>query len=336
MKGFINRSEDAVEDMINGYLAVYPGHFARVFGKNQKINGFIRQHCENKVSVVTGGGAGNEPWSIGFVGKGLADGVAAGKIFTAPPSRSILNVTKAVPHKKGVLYICTNHAGDVLNYELAGELAELEGIETRCIKVSDDISGLIGEAKNERRGQAGVGFVVKIAGAAAEANCDLTEVARVAQKTNERTYTFGVTVSSGYMPGSGEAVYEISEGEAEYGKGFNGENGMFSEKNRSANDIITTLMSCLLEEAQLTSLDEIAVMINPYGFTSTMEQCIISKKVVDILSCEGVRIHHIFMDRLFGPLTGGCSVSILRLDEELKRFYDMPASSPLIKCWQDR
>ena len=336
MKGFINRSEDAVEEMINGYLSVYPGCFVKVRGKNQKVNGFIKRNCTDKVSVVTGGGAGNEPWSIGFVGNGLADGVAAGTVFTAPPSRSILNVTKAVPHDRGVLYICTNHAGDVLNYELAGELAELEGIETRCIKVSDDISGLTGEAKEERRGHAGVAFAVKIAGAAAEAGYTLMEAAKVAQRVNERTYTFGVTASSGYMPGSGEIVYELNEGEVEYGKGFNGENGMFMEKDKCADDIVDTLMSCLLKEAQLTSLDEIAVMINAYGFTSTMEQCIISKKVVDILLREGVRIHHIIMDRLFGPLTEGCSVSILKLDEELKRLYDMPASSPLVKCWQSR
>ena len=333
MKGFVNRPENVVEDMINGYLSVYPRYFTRVDGKNQKPNGFIRQNCPDKVSIVIGGGAGNEPWSIGFVGRGLADGVATGAVFTAPPSRSIFNVTRALPNKNGVLYICTNHAGDILNFELAGELAELEGIETRCVKVSDDISGLLGETKEERRGQAGVAFVIKIAGAATEAGCSLQEVTRIAQKVNLRTCTFGVTVSSGYMPGSGETVYEMRDGEAEYGKGFNGENSMFIEKDKCADEIITTLMSCLMKEVQLTSLDEIAVLINAYGYTSSMEQYIISKRVVEILSSEGVKIHHIIVDKLFSPLSGGCSVSISKLDEELKRFYDMPAESPLVKCW---
>ncbi len=336
MKRFVNRRTDAVEDMINGYLAVYPKHFEKVYGKNQKINGFIRQACADKVSVVTGGGTGNEPWSIGYVGEGLADGAVVGAVFTAPPARSILHVTRAVPHEKGVLYICTNHAGDILNYELAGELAELEGIETRCVKVSDYISGLWGEAKDERRGQAGVAFVIKVAGAAAQAGYNLVETARIAQKANERVFTFGVTTSSGYMPGSGEIVYDMKEGEAEYGKGFNGETGMFVEKDKDADEIVDTLMRHLLREARLTSLDEIALMINVYGLTGMMEQCIIGRKVVDILASKSVQIHHIIMDRMFQPLTCGCAVSILKLDEELKQLYDMDAQSPVLRCWKNR
>ena len=172
--------------MVNGYLRVYPGRFVKVKGKNQRLNGFIRLNCRQKVSVITGGGAGNEPWSVGFVGDGLADGAVMGAVFTAPPARFIVNVTQALPTDRGALYICTNHAGDVLNYELAGELAQLENIETRCIKVSDDISGLMGERKEERRGQAGVAFVIKIAGAASAAGYSLAETARVAQKANGR------------------------------------------------------------------------------------------------------------------------------------------------------
>lgn len=334
MKGFISHSKNVVEDMINGYLAVNPRRFIKVRGSNQKLNGFILCDSSDKVSIVTGSGAGNEPWSIGFVGKGLADGVAAGTVFTAPPSRFILNITKALPNKKGVLYICTNHAGDILNYELAGELAELEGIETRCIKVSDDIAGPIGEAKEDRRGQAGVAFVVKIAGAAAEAGYSLNEVARVAQKANERIYTFGVTLSSGYNPGGGELVYEMQDGEVEYGKGFNGETGILTEENKDAEEIISTLMEYLLREAELTSLDEIVVLINGYGFTSTMEQCIIGKKVMEILSSQAVNIHHVVVDRLFSPSAQGCSISVMKLDDELRHLYDMQAYSPLITCWK--
>ena len=325
LRGFINHAETAVEEMVNGYLRVYPGRFVKVKGKNQRLNGFIRQNCGKKVSVITGGGAGNEPWSVGFVGDGLADGTVMGAVFTAPPARFIVNVTQALPTERGALYICTNHAGDVLNYELAGELAQLENIDTRCIKVSDDISGLMGERKDERRGQAGVAFVIKIAGAASEAGYSLAETVT----------TFGAVVSSGYIPGSGELVHRMQEGQVEYGKGFNGENGVLVEQNRSADEIVDTMMSYLLREAKLTSLDEVAVLINAYGMTSTMEQCIIARKTVDILSSQSVQIHHIIMDRLFQPLSGGCSISILRLDEELKRLYDMPASSPMIKCWQN-
>ncbi len=320
--------------MVSGYLAMNPGLFREVYGNNGRINGFVLQNPGDKVSIVTGGGTGNEPWSIGFVGKNLADGVAVGSVFTAPPSRFVLNVTKAVPHDKGVLYICTNHAGDILNYELASELAELEGIETRCVCVSDDINSLDDEKPEERRGQAGVTLIVKIAGAACAQGYSLAEVARVAQKANDRLVTYSVTLSSGYMPGSWERAYEVNDGEVEFGKGFNGENGNLIQKDRTVDEIVDMLMSKLLKAAELTTLDETVVLINTYGFTGMLEQCLISKRVLDVLSQASVTVHSIISERFFAPYACGCSVSLMKLDDELRKLYDMPAESPSIHCWK--
>lgn len=328
MNKIINHPDDMVREMLEGYLAIYPGRFQKVQG----TNGLMVDSHGDKVSLVVGGGAGNEPWIMGYVGKGLATGAALGNVYTAPPSRSILNVTKAVPHEKGVLFLCTNHAGDVLNFELVSELAELEGIRAKCVYVTDDITSAPIEQQDERRGVAGIAMVLKIAGAACEAGLCLDEVVRVTEKARKNTYTFSVTTSPGYMPGTGRAMFEMPEGEIEYGMGFNGEPGVLHTKLTSADEIAETLMKYLLDDMRLRADEEIAVLMNGYGFTSQMELCILARRVRAILAERKAAVHDIFIDTLFCPQgTGGLSITILRLDDELKTYYDMPADAPFFK-----
>lgn len=328
MNKLINHPDDMVPEMLAGYLALYP----ELFEKVPNTNGLIRKDKQDKVSIVIGGGAGNEPWVIGYVGRGLADGAALGNVYTAPPSRAILNVTNAVPHEKGVIYICTYHTGDVLNFELVRELSELEGIDTACVFVSDDISTEPLERKDERRGVAGIALVVKVVGAACEAGLPLDEVVRVATKAKENTYTFSVTTSPGYMPGTGKAMFELPEGEIEYGMGFNGETGIKRTKLTTADDVAWTLVDGLLKDIQPKIEDRLAVMINGFGFTSNLELCIIGRKVKAILDERGVKVHDIFIDSLFAPQgTGGLSISMMKLDDELINYYNEPAYSPFFQ-----
>ena len=328
MNKLINHPDNMVKEMLEGYLAIYPDQFEKV----PDTIGLMRKSRIDKVSIVVGGGAGNEPWIMGYVGEGLADGAALGNVYTAPPSRAILNVTHSVPHDKGIVYICTNHMGDVLNFELVSELAELDGIESRCVFVTDDISTASLENKNERRGVAGIALVIKVAGAACDKGLLLDEVVRIANKANENTYTFSVTTSPGYMPGSGRAMFELSDGEIEYGMGFNGEPGILHTKLTSADEIAEVLMKHLMDDMKLTGDDEIAVMINGFGFTSLLELCIIGRKVKEIIDTNGIKTHDIFVDQLFCPQgPGGLSVSIMKLDEELKKYYDEPAYSPFFR-----
>lgn len=328
MNKLINHPDNIVKEMLEGYLAIYP----ELFEKVPDTIGLISKKRADKVSIVVGGGAGNEPWIMGYVGEGLADGAALGNVYAAPPSRAILNVTHQVPHNKGVVYICTNHMGDVLNFELVSELAELDGINSKCVFVTDDISTAPIEKKEERRGIAGIALVIKVAGAACEDGLSLDEVVRVATKAKENTYTFGVSTSPGYMPGTGRAMFEMPEGEIEYGMGFNGEPGILHSKLTTADEIAETLMKYLLDDMNLTKDDEIAVMINGYGFTSLLELCIIGRKVKEIIDTNKIPTHDIFIDQLFCPQgTGGLSISIMKLDEELKKYYDMPAYSPFFK-----
>lgn len=330
MNKIINEPEQMIQEMIDGYIATCP----ELLESLPEYKGILMKQKKDKVSIVTGGGSGNEPWIIGYVGEGLADGAALGNVYIAPPSRAILNVTKAVNHEKGVIYICTNHAGDVLNFELVGELAELDGIETRCVFVADDITSAPKEQQSERRGVAGVAMVMKVAGAACDAGLELDEAVRVIRKANQNTFTFSVTTSPGYLP-SGKAMCELPDGFIEYGMGFNGEPGVLRTELKTADEIADTMLKYLLDDSGITNGDEIAVMVNGFGFTSLLELSIVNRRVAESLKEKGIILHDIFIDTLFGPQgTGGFSTSILKLDGELKKYYDAPAYSPFFKKYR--
>nr|WP_319489692.1 dihydroxyacetone kinase subunit DhaK [uncultured Caproiciproducens sp.] len=330
MNKIINEPEQMIQEMIDGYIATCP----ELLEALPEYKGILMKQKKDKVSIVTGGGSGNEPWIIGYVGEGLADGAALGNVYIAPPSRAILNVTKAVSHDRGVIYIATNHAGDVLNFELVGELAELDGIETRCVFVADDITSAPKEQQSERRGVAGVAMVMKVAGAACDAGLDLDEAVRVIRKANQNTFTFSVTTSPGYLP-SGKAMCELPDGFIEYGMGFNGEPGVLRTELKTADEIADTMLSYLLDDSGITSGDEIAVMVNGFGFTSLLELSIVNHRVTESLKEKGIVLHDSFIDTLFQPQgTGGFSISMLKLDDELKPYYDAPAYSPFFKKYR--
>ncbi|MBW7573016.1 dihydroxyacetone kinase subunit DhaK [Caproiciproducens faecalis] len=330
MNKIINEPEQMIAEMLEGYIATCPDLLESL----PQSKGILMREKKDKVSIVTGGGSGNEPWIIGYVGKGLADGAALGNVYIAPPARAILNVTKAVNHKKGVIYICTNHAGDVLNFELVGELAEMDGIRTRCVFVADDITSAPREQQSERRGVAGVAMVMKVAGAACDAGLELDEAVRVIQKANRNTFTFSVTTSPGYLP-SGKAMCEMPDGFIEYGMGFNGEPGVLRTELKTANEIADTMLKYLLDDSGITRGDEIAVMVNGFGFTSLLELSIVNRRIAESLTEKGIILHDIFIDTLFQPQgTGGFSISMLKLDDELKPYYDAPAYSPFFKKYR--
>lgn len=326
MNKLINQPDQIVREMLAGYLQMNPDLYCQVPG----VFGIKKKQDEDKVSVVIAGGSGNEPWVLGFVGDGLADGAALGNVYTAPPAKTVLAVSRAVPNNKGVLFIAANHTGDVLNFELVRELAELEGIQSECVYVSDDIASSPWENRAERRGIAGISLVVKIAGAASKAGYSLKEMQRVVKKAGEHTKTFGVTTSPGYMPATGAPMCELPDGYIEYGMGFNGEPGTLREPLSPADTVTEVLMTELLKEIPAGS--EAAFMINGYGFTSILELCIVSRKVTELVEKSGIKNVHTFLDTMFSPQgTGGFSVSAIILDDELKQLYQRPCYSPLLR-----
>lgn len=327
----INAPENLISEMLEGYLGANPNLFERV----PNTNGLVLKEKKPKVAIVTGGGAGNEPWNIGYVGHGLADGVALGHVYAAPPARAIMNVTKALYHEQGVLFLATNHAGDVLNFELAAELLQLEGFNIRCFYVSDDMASAPLAKKDERRGIAGVAVVLKIVGAAADAGLSLDELVRIAEKANDNIRTLNVTTSPGYLPSTGEAMFDMEPETIEFGMGFNGEPGILKLKMQSADRIADTMLDLLLPDLQADPGNEVAVLVNGFGFTGLLELCIVNRRIKEILEQRKIAIHDMFIDTLFAPQgTGGFSITLIKLDEELKRYYNYPAYSPFFRKMQ--
>ncbi len=328
MKRLINEEEKIVDDMISGYIKICRGAVKKVPG----VNAVIKTHAKDKVSVIVGGGSGLDPWPIGYVGDGLADGAAVGNIFTAPPARSILEATRCLPHEKGVIYVVTNHAGDVLNFELVSELAGLEGIKTRQIYIADDIASASRSEREERRGIGGVAILTKIAGAVTEAGNTLDETERILRKANENIGTFSVTTAPSCSPVTGKECFTLDEGQMEFGMGFNGETGISREMITGANGIAEKLMKELLNDLGVKAQDKVAVWINGYSLTSQIELSIIAGTCCDILEERKIELHDIVVERLYvTPGAGGLSISIIKLDEEMTRYYNRRAEAPFFK-----
>ena len=319
-----NTPELAVEEMIDGYIETYPNLFERMEG--QKV--LFHKGRKNGVSILIGAGAGNEPWPIGYVGKGLADACVLGDIFTAPAAGSILKTIRALPHDEGVLCIATNHAGDVLNFELVSELAELEGIKTRQIYVSDDVDS--SEDRAERRGIAGVTLVLKILSAARDKGYDLEQLVNLGESLNQSLATASVTTSPAFVFETGKQAYELPDGFVEYGMGFNGEMGKERTTLPDADTLIEKLTQTLLIDLQLKPEDEIVVVMNIFQATTILEECILLRGLQKLLKERKIRVFDTFVQSLFPTQgAGGLSLSFLKMKEEYREFYQEEAYSPL-------
>lgn len=328
MNRLLNNPEQEVKEMLEGYIANYPDYFTKLNDKQV----LIKKVMKDQVSIVIGAGGGNEPWPIGYVGEGLADACALGNVFAAPAATSILSAIRAVPHDKGVLCIATNHAGDVLNFELVGELAELEGIQTKRIYVSDDVTSAPKNRRDERRGIAGVTLVVKTAAAAAEAGLSLSEVAEIAEIVNCSTYTASVTTSPAYVLETGKQAYDLSDGMIEYGMGFNGEMGIERTKMTSADKIMDHVFSMVADDMGLKAGEEVAVFLNPFKATTTIESYILLRRCMQLLKERDIHVYDSYVNSLFPTQgAGGFSLTLLRMDSKFKEYYDVPVWSPLFQ-----
>ena len=328
MNRLLNNPEQVVDEMLAGYIASYPDRFCKLDGYHVLLN----KNEKDKVSIVIGAGGGNEPWPIGYVGEGLADACSLGNVFAAPTAKSILNAIRYVPNEKGVLCIATNHAGDVLNFELVAGLAEMEGIHTRQIYVSDDITSAEKTQREERRGIAGVSLIVKIAAAASEAGLSLEEVYEIASMANKNIYTVSVTTSPAYILETGQPAYELPDGEMEYGMGFNGEKGIERTALSTADEVMERMVQMLWEDMNLEPGEEIAVFLNPYKATTVLESYTLMRKCLELLEEKGIKVYDSYVDSLFPTQgAGGFSLTFLRMDEAYRRYYDQPADSPLFK-----
>lgn len=325
MKKIMNNPDHVVKEMVEGFIAA----FGTDYEKLTNVNGIVFKERKDKVGVLIGGGSGHEPLFLGFVGLGLADGAAIGNVFAAPTPNTIVETTKAIDSGKGVLYVYGNYAGDTLNFDMGAEIAENEGIQTTTVLVRDDVASAPRDRIHDRRGIAGDVFVIKVAGAAADAGLSLKEVARIAQKASDNTRSIGVALSPGSIPGSEKYTFTIENDEIEFGMGIHGEPGIRRTKIMNADELTDYLLNYLLEDLPFKLGDEVCVLVNGLGSTTLMELMIVNRRVAEVLRKKGITVYDTDINSYCTTQEmGGVSITLFRLDEELKGYYDQPAYSP--------
>ena len=280
MKKIINNPSDFVEESIDGLIKSHPDVYAFAKDNNRVIT--RANKASNKVGIVTGGGSGHLPVFTGYVGRGFLDACAIGSVFASPSVEQMVSAIKNADNGNGVLCVIGNYGGDVMNFEMACEIAEAEGIKTKKVIVADDIASASKQEKSKRRGIAGMIFVFKISGAIAETGASLEDVFNTSTEANNNIRTLGVALSPCILPEAGKPTFEINDDEIEIGMGIHGEAGIKREKLRPANDLVDDLYKRILEDSKLQSNDNIAIMINSLGATPLEELYIVSKRINEI------------------------------------------------------
>jgi len=329
MKKLINDPNAVVDEMIQGYVAAYP-QYVKVLESHKRAVVSVNTVRPGKVGIVIGGGSGHEPAFMGLIGRGFVDGVPVGNVFASPPPDPILEVTRAVNGGAGVLYMYGNYAGDCMNFDMAAELAGMEGIRVETVLVTDDVASAPKEEAHRRRGIAGGFFVYKAAGAAADKGYSLDDVVRVARKANDSVRTMGVALTPCAVPQTGMPSFVLADDEMEIGLGIHGEPGVERGKLKTANEVADELVRRIVEDMPLGAGDRVAVLVNGLGSTTYMEQFIVYRRVAEKLKELNVQVHRSFVGEFVTSLEmGGCSVSILKLDDELAEMIDHPVDTPM-------
>ena len=325
-KKILNDPRHATREMMEGLVLAYDGRVGKVEGHGAF---FLKQIRDGKVALLVGGGSGHEPIFGGFLGHNLADGAAAGEVFTSPSPQTICAAALAIHRGSGVVFVYGNYSGDNMNFDMAAEMLSLEGIETRTIRVRDDVAVGAPDRPDDRRGIAGDVFVIKVAGGAAAELGSLEEVARVAAKAEANTRSMGVAVSPGSLPESGKPTFEIGDDEIEIGMGAHGEVGVKRQKMSTADDIVDQMMAPILRDLPYLRGDEVALLINNLGASTQFELLIANRRVRQILDREGIRVHRTYVGSYLTSLEmAGYSISLMKLDAELKHYLDLPSASP--------
>lgn len=288
---------------------------------------------EGKVGIATGGGSGHLPLFLGYVGKGMLDGCSVGDVFQSPSAEQMLAITKEIDSGAGVLYIYGNYNGDIFNFDMAAEMADFEeDIRVESVVAGEDVASAGPAApgeKNTRRGVAGIFFVYKCAGAAADAMLDLDQVKAIAQKAAENVRTMGVALTPCIVPRVGKPGFELGEDEMEIGMGIHGETGIRRGRIEPADQIVEEMLDKIIADLPYVEGDEVDVLVNGLGATTLDEQYIVTRKINDVLSQKGIYVHKYYVGEYVTSLEmAGFSISLLKLDDELKKYMEAPAQTP--------
>ena len=329
MQRLLNKPENYVDEMLEGLYAASPDKVTYVNGDKRCLVSKYKK--KNKVAIATGGGSGHLPLFLGYVGKGLLDGCCVGGVFQSPSPEQMLNVTKEIEQGAGVLYIYGNYGGDIMNFDMAKDMADMEDIEVRQVVAGEDVLSAPKDKAEKRRGVAGIFYVYKIAGAAAEAMKSLDEVERLARKTCENVRTVGMALSPCIIPEKGKANFELPDGKMEIGMGIHGEPGIKLEDLKSADEIVDTMLDPILQDLPYKSGDEVSVLVNGLGSTPREELYIVYRRVSQVLKDKGIRVFNVYVGEYATSMDmAGMSISLLKLDEELKTYLRMPFDTPFM------
>jgi dihydroxyacetone kinase-like protein len=328
MKKILNNPDEFVVEMLDGLLKAHPDMLDFAAGDPHCI---VRADApvEGKVALATGGGSGHLPVFLGYVGKGLLDGCAVGDVFSSPSADQMFEVTLRIHGGKGVVYIYGNYGGDVMNFDMAAEMADMEDIEVRTVLVRDDVASAPPEEAERRRGVAGMVFAYKVAGAAADQGASLDEVEAVARKALDNIRSIGVALSPCTVPAAGRPTFTIGEDEMEIGMGIHGEPGMKREKLQTADQIAERMTRAILDDMPLEGGDRVAVMVNGLGATPPEELYILYRQVHELLTDDDVQIHRAYVGEYATSMEmAGASLTFFRLDDELAALLDYPGETP--------
>ncbi len=334
MKKIINSPEDYLQEMLEGIYIAHSDMITYVNDDRQCL--VTAKKKAGKVGIATGGGSGHLPLFLGYVGEGMLDGCSVGDVFQSPGSEQMLEVTKAIDSGAGVLYIYGNYNGDIFNFDMAAEMADFEAdIRVESVVAGEDVASPGPEAtggKNTRRGVAGIFFVFKCAGAAADKMFDLDEVKRIAEKAAANVRTMGVALTPCVVPRVGKAGFSLGEDEMEIGMGIHGETGIRRGKIESADEITDEMLEKIVADLPYEAGDEVAVLVNGLGATPLDEQYIVTRRVNQHLEEKGIRVHRYYVGEYVTSIEmAGLSISLLKLDDELKELLDQPACTPFFR-----
>ncbi|HUK50367.1 MAG TPA: dihydroxyacetone kinase subunit DhaK [Terriglobales bacterium] len=326
MKKLINDPFNVTVQSIEGFTLAY-SHLVKLVSPHVVARRDAPVH--DKVAVVVGGGSGHEPLFIGWVGYGMADAAVLGEVFSAPAPPMILDATRTANSGQGVLYVYGNYAGDNMNFDIAAEDATDNGVENATVRVWDDIASAPADKIQQRRGLAADFFVIKVAGAKAETGANLAEVKLSAEKARNNSRTFAVALTPATVPTSGQPTFTIGEREMYFGIGAHGERGTRKTDLLSADETAAILVEGVVEDLPFRNGDEVSMIVNGYGSTTLMELFIINRKAHELLAQLGMRIHRTEVGNfLTSQEMGGCSITLMRLDGELKESIDAPCNTP--------
>ncbi len=321
-KKIINQPYDCVTEATAGFLCAHGDRYEQV----PDVAGLKVKVVGDKVALVIGGGSGHEPIYSYFIGENLADAAAIGNIFASPDPNTVYQTAKSVENGKGVLFAYGNYAGDCLNFDMAAELLEDDGIPSKTVYLSDDIAS--SNIPTERRGIAGAFLAVKIAGGATAAGLDLDEAYRVVEKANRSIASLGVALSGATIPGEDSPIFTLPDDEIEFGLGIHGEPGIKRMKHSTADEITSYLTERLISGAGLVAGDKVVTYVNGLGSSTLLELYIMNRKLSELLADAGIVCHDMVVDSFVtSQEMAGASISIMKLDAELQGYYDMPCQS---------